>query len=63
VTKVRRTLEDLSSEGNVVETVIRQGVEEGLRRGVLSLREVVESPILRKMAPLARKVASGRVRP
>ena len=62
VTNVRRTLEDLSMEGSVVEMVIRQGVEEGIRRGVLSLREVVESPILRKMAPLARKVAGGRAR-
>jgi predicted transcriptional regulator of viral defense system len=63
VTKVRRTLEDLAGEGSVTEVTIRQGVEEGVRRGILTLREVGESPVLRKMAPLARRVAAGSRHP
>ena len=60
VTNVRQTLEDLVHERTVTEEVIRQGVEEGIRRGILTLREVTGSLLLRKMAPLARRVAGGR---
>jgi predicted transcriptional regulator of viral defense system len=63
VTKVRRSLEDLSQDGSVSEEVIRQGLEEGLRRGVLTLREVHESPILKKMFTQARRMAAGGRRP
>lgn len=60
VTNVRRTLEDLVHERAVTDEVIRQGVEEGIRRGILTLREVTGSLLLRKMAPLARRAAGGR---
>jgi predicted transcriptional regulator of viral defense system len=59
VTNVRRTLEDLAREKSVTEGILRQGIGEGIRRGILRLREVVDSPLLRKMAPLARKAAGG----
>lgn len=59
VTNVRRTLEDLALEKSVTESILRQGVEEGIRRGILGLREVVNSPLLKKMAPLARRAAGG----
>jgi predicted transcriptional regulator of viral defense system len=59
VTNVRRTLEDLALEKSVTEEILRQGVEEGIRRGILKLREVSDSPVLRKMAPLARRAAGG----
>jgi predicted transcriptional regulator of viral defense system len=59
VTKVRRTLEDLSQENAVSVEVIRQGLEEGIRRGVLTLREIRESPVLSKMSAQARRVAAG----
>jgi predicted transcriptional regulator of viral defense system len=60
VTTVRRTLEDLAREGRVTDEVIRQGVEEGVRQGVLKVRDVAETPLLAKMKSLARKVADGR---
>jgi predicted transcriptional regulator of viral defense system len=59
VTNVRRTLEDLAREQSVTEAVLRQGVVEGVRRGLLGLREVADSPLLRKMGALARRVADG----
>jgi len=59
VTNVRKTLEDLTKEESVTDGIIRQGMEEGVRKGILTLREVVGSAILRKMAPMARKVAAG----
>jgi len=57
VTKVRRTLEDLFKTESVTDGVIRQGVEEGVRKGILGLKEVAESPTLRKWVALARKSA------
>lgn len=57
VTSVRRTLEDLIREQSVTLAIIRQGVKEGIRRGILTLREVADSPLLRKMASLARQAA------
>ena len=59
VTNVRRTLEDLAHDKSVTEGILRQGVEEGIRRGILSLREVSGSLPLRKMLPLARRAAGG----
>lgn len=59
VTNVRRTLEDLAHEKSVTEGILRQGVEEGIRRGILSLREVEGSLLLRKMLPMARRAAGG----
>jgi predicted transcriptional regulator of viral defense system len=62
VTKVKRTLEDLSQEGAVSEEVIRQGLEEGIRRGVLTLREFHKSPVLSKMSTKVRRMAAGERR-
>ncbi|SRR5665213_495513 len=59
VTNLRRTLEDLTIEKSVTDAILRQGVEEGIRRGILSLREVSDSPLLQKMAPMARRFAAG----
>ena len=62
VTNVRKTLEDLTMEESVTDAILRQGVEEGIRGGTLTLREVVGSPILGKMAPMARKVAGEKLK-
>ena len=59
VTNVRRTLEDLAHDKSVTEGILRQGVEEGIRLGILSLQEVSGSLSLRKMLPLARRAAGG----
>lgn len=60
VTNVRRTLEDLTHERVVTDKVIRQGVEEAIRQGILTLKEVTGSLLLRKMTALARRVAAGK---
>jgi predicted transcriptional regulator of viral defense system len=53
VTKCRRTLEDLVEEPGTTDALLKQGLAEGVRAGLLSLAEVEASPVLRRMRNIA----------
>jgi predicted transcriptional regulator of viral defense system len=53
VTVCRRTLEDLAEDPGSSDALLKQGLAEGMRSGLMTIAEVEGSPVLRRMRNLA----------